>query len=206
VPDAHPLHDRKLERHELAGLKNHRHDEIVAIRDMIERERPARRRNGLPDIARSTVSCGAAPVGRHPRRVGRVPCNRRERPPLNLQTGDRPLALTATQQETRFDHLKRVVLDTLKVLLDPDTSPRCAATAFFGFLSFFPAIATVALIYGILANGAGTTVRMDNVRVTGNTNGIAMANGGKIFSFGNSNINGNTTSDGAPLPPTLVKQ
>jgi len=60
--------------------------------------------------------------------------------------------------------------------------------------------------YGILANGAGTTVRMDNVRVTGNTNGIAMANGGKIFSFGNSNINGNTTSDGAPLPPTLVKQ
>ena len=63
------------------------------------------------------------------------------------------MALTATQQETRFDHLKRVVLDTLKVLLDPDTSPRCAATAFFGFLSFFPAIATVALIYGILANG-----------------------------------------------------
>lgn len=33
-----------------------------------------------------------------------------------------------------------------------DNAPRCAAVAFFGFLSFFPAIATVALIYGIVAN------------------------------------------------------
>lgn len=46
-----------------------------------------------------------------------------------------------------------VVRDTAKVLLDPDTAPRCGATAFFGFLSFFPAIATVALIYGLVANG-----------------------------------------------------
>jgi len=52
-----------------------------------------------------------------------------------------------------FGHWKRIALDSLKVLLDPDTSPRCAATAFFGFLSFFPALATVALIYGIVANG-----------------------------------------------------
>jgi membrane protein len=44
-------------------------------------------------------------------------------------------------------------LDTIKIFFDPDTSPRCAATAFFGFLSFFPAIATIALIYGIAANG-----------------------------------------------------
>ncbi|WP_055045276.1 YihY/virulence factor BrkB family protein [Devosia sp. A16] len=36
--------------------------------------------------------------------------------------------------------------------LDRDNAPRCAAVAFFGFLSFFPAIATVALIYGIVAN------------------------------------------------------
>lgn len=47
---------------------------------------------------------------------------------------------------------KRVVLRTLRVFADPDTSPRCAATAFFGFLSIFPAIATVALIYGLVAN------------------------------------------------------
>jgi membrane protein len=49
---------------------------------------------------------------------------------------------------------KSVALDAGKVLLDPDTSPRCAAAAFFGFLSFFPAIATVALIYGVVANHA----------------------------------------------------
>lgn len=36
--------------------------------------------------------------------------------------------------------------------LDRDNAPRCAAVAFFGFLSFFPAIATIALIYGIVAN------------------------------------------------------
>ncbi len=47
---------------------------------------------------------------------------------------------------------KRIGLGTLKVFTDPDTSPRCAATAFFGFLAIFPAIATVALIYGLVAN------------------------------------------------------
>ncbi len=36
--------------------------------------------------------------------------------------------------------------------LERDNAPRCAAVAFFGFLSFFPAIATVALIYGMVAN------------------------------------------------------
>src|SRR5437870_2313322 len=53
-----------------------------------------------------------------------------------------------------LESIRGVVLDTSKVLLDPDTAPRCAAAAFFGFLSFFPAIATVALIYGLIANGA----------------------------------------------------
>ena len=51
-----------------------------------------------------------------------------------------------------FARWKAIALATIKVFLDKDTSPRCAATAFFGFLSFFPAIATVALIYGIVAN------------------------------------------------------
>lgn len=37
---------------------------------------------------------------------------------------------------------------------DRETSPRCAAAAFFGFLSFFPAIATVALLYGLVADRA----------------------------------------------------
>jgi membrane protein len=53
----------------------------------------------------------------------------------------------------RWSHWWSVIRDTAKVFLDPDTAPRCAATAFFGFLSFFPALATVALIYGIVASG-----------------------------------------------------
>lgn len=51
-----------------------------------------------------------------------------------------------------FKRWKHTALRTLRVFIDPDTSPRCAATAFFGFLSIFPAIATVALIYGLVAN------------------------------------------------------
>jgi membrane protein len=47
---------------------------------------------------------------------------------------------------------------------DRETSPRCAAAAFFGFLSFFPAIATVVLIYGIFADGAVVLKTIDSVR------------------------------------------
>jgi membrane protein len=76
----------------------------------------------------------------------------------------RPVALTATRHPgDRLGQLKRVALDTLKVFLDPDTSPRCAATAFFGFLSFFPAIATVALIYGIVASGPLVAKTVDSL-------------------------------------------
>ncbi|HVX72917.1 MAG TPA: YihY/virulence factor BrkB family protein [Devosia sp.] len=62
------------------------------------------------------------------------------------------MALVAAHPAHGFAHWKAVVFAAVKVFFDPDTSPRCAATAFFGFLSFFPAIATVALIYGIIAN------------------------------------------------------
>ena len=61
--------------------------------------------------------------------------------------------IAATSASSRFNRWKAIVFASLRVLLDPDTSPRCAATAFFGFLSFFLALATVALIYGIVANG-----------------------------------------------------
>jgi membrane protein len=65
------------------------------------------------------------------------------------------MTTTASTSSTSsgWTHRWTVLSDTAKVVLDPDTSPRCAATAFFGFLSFFPAIATVALIYGIVASG-----------------------------------------------------
>lgn len=51
-------------------------------------------------------------------------------------------------------HWKAVALGTFRAFTDPDTSPRCAATAFFGFLAIFPTIATIALIYGLIANRA----------------------------------------------------
>lgn len=56
------------------------------------------------------------------------------------------------QQTRGFERWKRIGLGTLRVFTDPDTSPRCAATAFFGFLAIFPAVATLALIYGLVAN------------------------------------------------------
>ena len=59
---------------------------------------------------------------------------------------------TADHAPRGFARWKQVALRTLGVFLDPDTSPRCAATAFFGFLSIFPAVATIALIYGLVAN------------------------------------------------------
>ena len=52
----------------------------------------------------------------------------------------------------RLERLKRIGLGTFRLFTDPDTSPRCAATAFFGFLAIFPTIATVALVYGLVAN------------------------------------------------------
>ena len=62
-----------------------------------------------------------------------------------------------------FARWETIALDTVKVFFDPDTSPRCAATAFFGFLSFFPAIATVALVYGIVANGPLVAETVDSL-------------------------------------------
>ena len=35
---------------------------------------------------------------------------------------------------------------------EEDTSLRCAGTAFFGFLSLFPAVATVVLVFGLFAD------------------------------------------------------
>jgi membrane protein len=59
----------------------------------------------------------------------------------------------ATARGNWFQRWRAIVLATLRsFFLERDNAPRCAAVAFFGFLSFFPAIATVALIYGIVAN------------------------------------------------------
>jgi len=59
----------------------------------------------------------------------------------------------ATAGSNWFERWRAIVLATLhSFFFERDNAPRCAAVAFFGFLSFFPAIATVALIYGIVAN------------------------------------------------------
>jgi len=62
-------------------------------------------------------------------------------------------ASRATAESNWFGRWRAIVLATLRsFFFERDNAPRCAAVAFFGFLSFFPAIATVALIYGIVAN------------------------------------------------------
>ena len=58
-----------------------------------------------------------------------------------------------------------IVFETLKSFFtDRETSPRCAAAAFFGFLSFFPAIATVALLYGLVADRAMVAETIGSLR------------------------------------------
>lgn len=67
----------------------------------------------------------------------------------SIAAGD--FATTERHGVRRWVH---TTIETLKVFLDPDTSLRCAGTAFFGFLSLFPAVAIVFLIYGLVADGS----------------------------------------------------
>ena len=60
---------------------------------------------------------------------------------------DKPVA-----QQSNFGRAKTLVIGTFKAFLDPDTSLRCAGTAFFGFLSLFPAIGIVVFAYGLVAD------------------------------------------------------
>lgn len=53
--------------------------------------------------------------------------------------------------------IRALGLGTLKVFLEPNVSLRCAGTAFFGFLSLFPAIGILTFAYGIVAD-IGTLV------------------------------------------------
>ena len=39
-----------------------------------------------------------------------------------------------------FARARQLVIGTVQAFLDPDTSLRCAGTAFFSFLSLFPAV------------------------------------------------------------------
>lgn len=51
-----------------------------------------------------------------------------------------------------FSSAKTVLAGTAQAFFEPDTSLRCAGTAFFAFLSLFPAIGIVVFAYGLLAD------------------------------------------------------
>ena len=62
-------------------------------------------------------------------------------------------SITTTDAKPRgWARWRSIARGTLKRFFDRDTAPRCAGTAFFGFLSFFPAFATIVLIYGLVAD------------------------------------------------------
>lgn len=70
----------------------------------------------------------------------------------------------STAAQSGFSHWYRIALATFRsFFFERDNAPRCAAVAFFGFLSFFPAIATVALIYGLVANGRMVAETIESV-------------------------------------------
>ena len=52
----------------------------------------------------------------------------------------------------------------LRTFGDADTSLRCAGTAFFGFLSLFPTVATVVLVFGLFADRAALASTIDAFR------------------------------------------
>lgn len=58
----------------------------------------------------------------------------------------------ALAQPSFLSRAKALVVGTAKAFMDPDTSLRCAGTAFFGFLSLFPAIGIVVFTFGLVAN------------------------------------------------------
>lgn len=51
--------------------------------------------------------------------------------------------------------------------------------------------------FGVLSSGAGATVRIGNLQVSGNGTGLGATSGGALLSFGNNLVSGNT-ADGAP--------
>ncbi|MBV8565601.1 MAG: hypothetical protein JO273_09120 [Methylobacteriaceae bacterium] len=51
--------------------------------------------------------------------------------------------------------------------------------------------------FGVIADGAKTTIRLSNSAVSGNINGIGVSNGGVLASYGNNDVSGNSV-DGNP--------
>ncbi|MET3924492.1 YihY/virulence factor BrkB family protein [Devosia sp. 2618] len=60
--------------------------------------------------------------------------------------------LTQSSPRSLRRRWRRVVWRTTKAMARMDTSMRCAGVAYFGFLSLFPAVATIVLLFGLFAN------------------------------------------------------
>jgi membrane protein len=80
---------------------------------------------------------------------------------MPTQVADRP---ANAQLSTKPGRWKRILVGTAKAIFDMDTSLRCAGTAFFGFLSIFPAIAFIVLAYGLVADRAVLNSTIDSVQ------------------------------------------
>jgi membrane protein len=61
-------------------------------------------------------------------------------------------AIARTDARPRWRRLFDFALRCWRTFSEPDASLRCAGTAFFGFLSLFPAVATVVLVFGLFAD------------------------------------------------------
>lgn len=74
--------------------------------------------------------------------------------------------LAAIRRNRRWRRCRHIVIHTFQAITDMDTSLRCAGVAFFGFLSLFPTIAAIVLLFGLMADRAvlaGLIARMSYV-------------------------------------------
>ena len=62
--------------------------------------------------------------------------------------------ITQTERSPWWRRFFAFALRCWRTFSEQDTSFRCAGTAFFGFLSLFPAVATVVLVFGLFADRA----------------------------------------------------
>jgi membrane protein len=71
---------------------------------------------------------------------------------------------TLTKPRNRRARLWDFVVRCFRSFFNQDTSLRCAGTAFFGFLSLFPAVATAVLVFGLFADRSNLIVILDALR------------------------------------------
>ena len=57
--------------------------------------------------------------------------------------------------------------------------------------------------HGLLANGADAHLMFSNSTVAVNQPGVGVLNSGKLYTYGNNNVNANIGSDGTPVPSVL---